>query len=397
MKKYGFYDDQHIVNEKDENSFSSIDEASAFLLNSLNNCFDIESNIQDGMVILPKWNISIYPRIDEMSEKIVTSHYYISSTEWDEPLFECSTGIGNTQKDALGMSQGSFLFGITDAIMHMINDENSKELQTEFAGHEHSWKVYVGNIVGMGQTPADIDADCYWNALRDQIAKRIGNRKLCYVKIYGANDGNGNIIGECRINNIKSDELSGIVADMVRKWDNTQFGSQKQFFMIKQNEETYIEYPFTISEIKDKTELAMKLFEKCETEEEYDKFPDTLLTITDGDSSLAWELYSFIPEICGSNAFNKLKYPETVLMNFCGETHKYYLTQLYSYYPIVDGVFRVLNRGILNDTNKTYREYISVSSVYSLICAAREKGRDLEADGGEMSTIYNPDDDYIVR
>lgn len=394
-KKYGFNDDHHVAKIPD-NSFTSIEEAEEFLLSHLHNCFPTESTIDNGIIHLPKWNISIQPSVAEMNDKVITTSYYISSPDWDETMYECSSGVGSDHHQAMGMSQGSFLFGIMDAIMKMIENENPYELKSEFAGNTHDWSTYIGNIVGMGDTPKECNPNVYWDAIKEHIAKRIGNQKICYIKIYGANIGNGEIIGECRINDTKSDELSEIIAEIVKTWGTTQFGSHKQFIILKQSEKTYIKQPFTKEEIYEKTELAMKMFEEADTQEKYDQFPEQLEAAV-GDKSLAWELYSFIPEICGQNAFDKIKYPETIMMNYNNEDHEYYTTQLFSYHAILRGVFATFDKGVLKDTNKTYREYIAVSSVSSVICSAKEQGYDIEENGGNFCTMYRPDDDYIVR
>lgn len=394
MKKYSYNDDHHVTKLPD-NSFASIEEAQKFLLEHLHNSFAVKDIVEDETIKLPDWNISIQPYVSEMNNNVITTNYYISSPDWDETLYECSTGMGSDHHQALGMSQGSFLFGIMDSISKMINNEFPHRLQSEFGGHVHNWSAYLGNIVGMGDVPNDSDPNVYWDALKEHIAKRIGNQKICYIKIYGANIGNGNIIGECRINDIKSEELSDIVAEIVKTWDTTNFGSHKQFVMLKQDDETYIEQPFTKADISNAAKSAMILFEKIK-DEEYEYFPQMLEELV-GDKNLAWELYAFIPEICAQNAFNKLNYPESIMMNYNDEKHEYYLTQLFSYCAIHRGVFETLDSGILQDTNKVYQEYISVSSICSVICSARESGRNLEEDGGSFAILYNFDDDYEVR
>ncbi len=393
MKKYGF--SNHHIKKLSDNSFSSKEEAQKFLLEHLHNAFPVKDIIENGTVELPEWNISIRPYAAELQDRAITTTYYISSPDWDEVLYECSTGIGSDQHHAMGMSQGSFLFGIMDTVMKMMNNDKPDRLESEFAGNKHNWSVYKGNIVGIGETPKNFASDSYWNALKDHIAKRIGNQKICYVKIYGANIGNGEIIGECRINDIKSNELSELVAEIVKTWGISQFGSHKQFIILKQDKETYIEQPFTKEDISKAVEAAMVLFEKIENEQ-YEQFPQMLEQLV-GDKNLAWELYSFIPEICAENAFNKLNYPETITIDYNNEKHQYYKTQLFSYYVIHDSVFNTLDNGILKDTNKVYSEYISVSSVYSVICSAKEQGENLEENNAVLNILYSFDNDYQAR
>lgn len=385
-------------NEKESaQDFASTEEAAEFLLRNLHGYFETEDIIEGNRLILPEWDISVIPGVAEIKKNLVNTYYYIQSPDWDRTLYECSVAVGADMHQAMGMAQGGFIFGIADAIKAMMHNENPRELETEFAGNTHKWKVYLGNIVGMGQVPDDTLADIYWEALREGIAKRIGNQKLCYVKIYGANIGDGNYTGECRINDIKIDELSGIVENMVKAWGTEQFGSHKQFFMIKQEKTTILDYPFTLEEIEDKTEIAMRLFEDCETEEEYEMFWKKLIQAV-GDKNLAWELYAFIPEICAQNAFDEIAFPETIAVYAPDGSTEYYKTQLASYYPILDGVFRTFNKGVLKDADKVYRQYISISSIWSVICSAKEQGYDLTQEkGGQLCIMFNPEDDYRVR
>lgn len=391
--------DLHDYSMKEENKdmdFQTTDEAAKYLLHQLHGCFETEDIIDGDRLILPEWNISVIPGVSEIRENFVNTYYYILFSDSDKELFECSVAIGADMHQAMGMAQGGFIFGIGNAIGAMMRDENAREFETEFAGNPHKWKAYLGNIVGMGKVPQETEADVYWKALWEGIAKRIGNQKLCYVKIYGANIGDGSYTGECRINDIKIDELSEVVEAMVREWGTTEFGSHKQFFMIRQEEETTLAYPFSYNELLDKTEIAMKLFEDCETQEEYEVFEQKLEQIV-GDKNLAWELYAFIPEICAQNAFDKINYPETIMLYNGGDSVEYYKTQLASYYAITDGVFRTFNKGVLKDTDKVYREYISVSSVWSVICSAKESGHDIEEENGQLCMMFNPEDDYTVR
>lgn len=388
--------DNNSIPMEGEADFNSLEEAEKFLLHQLHGCFETEDIIDGDRLILPEWRVSVTPKISQIGENIVHTYYYITSPDWDTTLFECSSAMGRDVRQALGMAQCGFTFGMANAIAAMVRGENAIELETEFAGNTHKWNVYLGNIVGMGKVPQEAASDVYWEALKEGIARRIGNQKLCYVKIYGANIGNGSYTGECRINDIKIDELSEVVEEMVKAWGTTEFGSHKQFFMIRQDERTILDYPFTADEIEEKTQTAMKMFEDCKTQEEYEVFEQSLERAV-GDKYLAWELYSFIPEICAQNAFDKIKYPETIMINICGKNTEYFKTQLASYYAILNGVFKTFGSGILNDADTVYRDYISISSVWSVICAAKEGGHDLEEERGQLNIVYSPEDDYIVR
>ena len=358
-------------------------------------CENTGARLEGGRVYFPEWNMYVRPEIMDLKSNMATVGYYLESADWDREIFECCSGLGQDTKTALGMAQGSFLFGILEALRMSAEGQTSEILESSFNGHTHSWDVSIGNIVGMGKTP-DQGADVYWKVLREGIIKRLGNQKICYVKVYAADIGNGNIEGECRINNIVSEELSDIIRSMVRKWHNSEFGSQKQFFILRQDKETMLPYPYTEKDIITKTETAMVLFEKCLYDgQPFEQYSDSLNEVI-GDSSLAYDLLHFIPEICAENAIPEPKYQETVTLLKDDRQYEIYRSQLASFYPISSGVFAALDKGVLRDANKVYKEYILRSSVCHALNGALSNGAKPE-DLVMASLIFNVGEDYEIR
>ena len=151
---------------------------------------------------------------------------------------------------------------------------------------------------------------------KEEIAKRLGNQRLCYVKIYGAKSP-GQVTAECRIGNVKSEELSGRMAKLVEQWDVKQFASLKQFFFIRQ--------------------------------EAYDSLPQRL-----------------------SEA-------------------------LRDYWPIRSALFELFDEGAFGeDADKVYRDYIGMSSIYSVISQVREKEGKLE-DCQLTMLIFQVGGDFEIR
>ncbi len=375
--------------------FSDSNEASKFLLQSINDCFNEKTTISDDSIIFPKWNISITPKVENLKENMATTIYRISLPEYDTDIYECSAAVGKDQKTAIGMAQGGFMFGVMDAVFNMLKNNSPKRLTTEFAGNKHNWNVYFSNVVSMGQNVDKTEFDFYWNLLKEHISKRIGNQKLCYIKVYTSNLGNGEVNCECRINDIPINEISDILAEIAKKWNVSAFASQKQFFIIKQDSETVIESPFKVRDIRNATVEAMKLFEACKTDDDYDTF-DIRLEKMLGDLSLASELYAFIPEICAENAFPEVKTSEQVDIYFEGRHNNCYKTQLASYYTIFTTVFEVFESGILNNVNEVYKNYISLSSLISALNSALKNGSRLE-DLSAPAVAYTMKDGYVLR
>ena len=136
-------------------------------------------------------------------------------------------------------------------------------------------------------------------------------------------------------------------------------------------------------------------FDKCETGEEYDRLIDKIGEKI-GDYDLAEELISFIPEICAERAFPDITYPEKVTIYFGDrEVNDFNKSQIGSYYRIKKIVNEEIDKGnILNDL---YHKYISVSSIYNVICSAKKDGVDLLEEKGSVAVCYGFSKFYKLR
>ncbi len=385
-------------NGKSVNAFSSLLQATTFLQKSICDCLDGPTEMRDDTIFLPKQNISLLARVVQLESTMATEEFFLSCPDWDRMIYECSSAIGADQKSAVGMAQGSFMFGLFSTIMAMLNKDNPRTFETEFIGQKHRFRVYLGDIIGMGETPEKkTEVEMYWSVLKDLIVQRIGNQKIVYIKIFGSNAGNGQITGECRINNIKSAELSAVVAKIVEQWGTTQFGSQKQFFLLEQEDETLLTSPLFEREVIQKTALAMKLYEQCKTKEDYEQYQSRLEEQV-GNKNLAQDLYMFIPEICLQVLLSKITFSEKLFFNRNGEKLTCYNTQLSSYTAIWNGVVEAVSGGTtFKDIQTLLEKFVSASATYNALSKALDDGAKLENLSGNFCTIYNVSDDYILR
>lgn len=353
---------------------------------------DTKTVLRDGVLSIPSWDVTVQAKLEQLDERGAVVYYYLESPQWDRPLFECSAGTGSSQKTAFGMAQGSFVFGFLDGVRSMAEDQPADQVQSEFAGKSHRWSVYRSNVVGMGATPDNQDTSFYWNLLKEGVLSRLGNQKLCYVKLYGAKF-NDSITSEVRVNDEISPELSAKLEEYVRTWVNKDFGSVKQLIFLKQQDATWTPYPHSPEALEGHVRTAISLYAKSTDQASYDRYVETLTELV-GDQSLAEELHSFLPEFCAENAFQNIDYGEALAIHQASQDQTVYKSQLYSYYPIRRALQKELG-GLV--TNELYRDYISMSSVYSVICQAKEKGADLNADGGRMMISFGFSEEYELR
>lgn len=392
MKFNLFNRHKHIEEEPKEVKSEPLDPKQA-LMKNLHELLEEENTIRGDQIIIPSWNMTIQPSIAQLSDQMVSLDFFIHNPAWDRTLYECSAALGKDQDQAMGMAVAGFLFCMMNGVRSMQSGQESYTLKTKFGGRSHLWHVYQSDLVGMGASPKKADTSMYWDLLNQDIIKHLGNQKLCYVKIF-ASKYKDQITGECRVNDIVSRELSQKVYEHTSKWKNEEFASYKQFFFFSQDQEGYVPYPYSYEQIRDFTRQAVRLFEESQTQEQYDQYVENLAAQI-GDSHLAEEFYSFLPELCAENAFPGIEYAESASLYQKEAATTYYKDQISSYYSIQRALFEGFESGEF--TTDIYRQYIAMSSIYSVICQAKEKGADLEKDGGRLALSYGFSETYEIR
>lgn len=371
-----------------------------YLINcSLHGMMMVEDEVRGNGIYIPKWDMMVIPEISQLVEQGIVLNFYIIAPKWGKQLFECCVGAGSDPRTNLGMATASFIFAFMQTMGRMEENENPRKFKTVFGGKTHSWEMFAGDIVGMGKSSGAVDTNIYWDALGEDIKKRLGNQKLCYVKIYGSKMGD-DIVGECRIDDVESPELSKKVAEMVSKWDAEGFCSQKQFFFIRQDEETLLPDIYSGEEgkklFKSRVIEAVNLMHEC-TNEEFENI-DNILASKLGDTTLAAECRLFLPEMCTQNAFSDASYSENMSF-FWPDNRKenVYKNQLADYYPIWDALFSAFSEGVFGEeTDVIYRELIGMSASYNSISQMLEKNKDLK--GACLTAIgFCVNDEFELR
>lgn len=376
--------------------------ADKHILNVLHKMLTERNVIKGDSLYCYKLDMTLTPMAVDLTERLVTIHFFMNSPKWGTELFECVSAMGKNPEQAINTACTSFVFSFIQGLEKMEKCEEPEPLETEFTGKNHKWKAYKSNLVGMGESVAAyVDSpDFYWRLLKDDVIKRLGNQKLCYVKIYVAKN-ESEIIGECRIDDIKSDELSELVAQSATNWDIQNFASQKMFFFIKQEDNTVTPYPYFgiegYNSLKEKIKIAMEMFLECDTDEQYDSLIQRMFEKL-SDKTLADECYSFIPEICAENAFGEIKYSEMLDIQRGNKPNFHcYKNQLSDYYRIQKAAMSLLSSGVFGDNaNKLYSKYIGYSAVGHGVSSITEAGNKL--DNVKMSAlVFSVSSDFEIR
>lgn len=353
------------------------------LHHSLHGMFAVEDVVKEDRIYLPDWNLTITPVVGELTPQSAILNFYIQHPDWGMTIYECCASPGKDTHTALGMATGSFLFGIMQGIGAMFAKENPRTMETQFAGKPHRFQVYLSDLVSISDAPQVNGVDAYWNLLKDDIQKRMGNQRFCYVKVYASKVGDKQIC-ECRINDIISPELSQKLTAATAHWPHTNFASHKQFFFIEQDPATIQPYPYW-GESGEKAFIgkvlkAVRLFYMARTQEEFDTLHDRMITELE-DATLATECRLFLPEICAERACaDKVTFSETVdLLLPDNEKVTVYKHQLADYYAMENTLFTAFGQGIFGEeTDDIFGDLANNSAIFNVLNQMLEKGSKLE-------------------
>lgn len=361
----------------------------------------------DSLYIAPL-QLIVRPVVNDCQERAVTLVFYMYSELWEKQLLEVSAGMGKDTKNALGFALSSFIFSFMEGLKYAAEHSEPRITESSFAGHTHRWETYLGNVVGTGKKIEQSEnnhAAFYWELLKDDIIKRLGNQTMVYVKIYAAKVGS-EIIGECRIDDIPVPALGKKVAETVKTWglpdDNNIFVSEKQFFFLVQQSETLLDLSYRgmagYEKIKADVTEYLRLFQAMKTQEDYDNLVNEAKKVID-DPLLCEECFAFLPEICARIAFqDKISFGDEAYISIeNGETVQVCLSQITDY-PILCNVIDDLfsNCAFGDATNELYENLILYSSIFNVISKMHEKGEtSFQVD--DFTQVFNMPEDFILR
>lgn len=370
------------------------------ILDTLSTGLKTPCSVEDGRLFVPEWQITVKPEVEQLENGAAVLYFHVYCPEWDEPLFETCAAYSKDDRTAVGMALSSFVFGFMQGLIAMLNNDHPQKLQSRFAGREHNWSVYKSDAVGMGENIGETNL---WGLLKEHITERLGNQKLCYVKVFaskavGKND--TQVLGEVRINDIPFPDLGDIVKRVAEEWNVERFASMKQFFFIKQSDNTTLPQSYSgingRMELTEKTKLALHMYLDCSSQEEFDALCGKLAEKT-GDITLAEELLAFLPEIAGENAFSQMRFSDKIMIARGDTKTEIFKSQLADYYPIQKTLFSLLSSGEFGErTDDLFRMLVGSSAVYGAVRKLSENGSKLE-DCRLTALLFNVSEDFVIR
>lgn len=358
----------------------------------LHGAFGVPDQVEEDCIYIPAWELRIYPEVTELEKDSVVLTFNLECPRWDRDINEVSAAKAQNPAMALNVICSGFVLSLGNAVSQLAQKQKGLPLETEFAGHKHRWQVYRGNVLSGGETPKLEDFELYWKLLKDDLAQRIGNQKLCVVKI--AVSKNGDVArGECRLNGVRIESLSRKVEAVAAQWPTKAFGLQRQFFLLEQEEETYLPGAPKADQLDQWVQETVRLYGAVHSKEEADALPEKLKELCGGDATLAKELQIYLPMGAAENAYRKLAYPETLTFDFGGRKETVFRSQLATFHPMQRALYWALQYKVFGEeTESLYHSLISASPLYQFIQKQSLEGKPVQDGMGVSMTISVPED-----
>jgi len=382
------------VKEEYEADVYNTEKAEKYALIMLSETMELQSRIEDRRIYCPDLDMTVTPRILKLSPQNAVLNFSVYSPKWGNEMQEQSSGLGNNTAEAVAVAVSSFVYSFVDGLVKMEKGENAgnkdtdTEIATIFGGKTHKWRAYFSDVVTIGDAPDVGGAYYYWNKLKKLILKRLGNQKVCYVRLY-LDRIKGDITGECRIDDEHSLELSMELVKEVAKWRPKSFASHKAYFFIRQDDETFLPYPYLGEEgrvkLRRKIKTAVDILYGTKPEDNDKLLPDLKKALD--DDILAEECYVFMSEMCAESAFRDVRYSEMVEIESEDKgVRTVYKNQLADYRQINGILFELLNEGVFGgNTDDIFRSFVDDSAIKNALLQIKESGKELR--GVSMNSI----------
>lgn len=382
----------------EEKQFERVEEI--ILEHFLHENLGMYAEVMDDHVYIPEWEMSIRVVVNGLKDKMANLGFYIHAPSFERELYEVSSGVGETLYSAVSNAMDGFLLCFMSGISKLQDEDVYEECFGEFLGKKTHWKVFNSDVVILGDKAENYHTFDFWKIFSSDIVKRLGDQDMVYVKLYGAKV-NGTAIGECRIGEVKIEELSKKMEEIVSAWDVDGFSSNKQFFFFKRVEEELPQNRYFgeegTQELKTNLIHAIQVFMQCDTEEKFDQY-ETFTQKYFDDLTLAYECKHFLPEICAEHAFQEdVTFSEEVV--FCYPDEKritLYKSQLSDYYDLKRLFFEILSEGLVEDADDVYRSFIAISAIYGVIEKVQKENEDFK--GAKFAPlVFNVEEDFQIR
>ena len=343
------------------------------ILMALHKALPVSTITHEG-VYIEEIDLKIDTHVPHVNGAVVQLVFVLKHKIFQEELIESVVGMGATFDEAIEQGVAYFIESALDSIIKALKNEGGEEVEARLLDTPHTFKLYKSNIIKQGNKVAGESID-FWQLLGENVTRRIGNKKIYFVKVYAAKTANS-VSCECRVNGLIYPNLTKELNEVAIGWEVGQgIYSEKQFFVLVQDEATYVPYSLTKKEVDSYTLSALLLYRECHSEEAYKKLFDKIFKACP-NKSLATDLYNFIPEIFTEIIFSDVHYSDEIVFIKGEERQNLFRHQLTTYDWIYNVVDRTIRAGYFEKSQVD--PIIRCSASLNSINDALSKGSEIE-------------------
>jgi len=375
------------------------------VLERLHTLINIENKIENEAVVIQKWNFKIFAAANVITTKAgycsMVINFTVTSPLLDSDFSEITTSVGRDEFDVMEKGILNFISCAFDSLRRLHENKFTEKFNTSFFGVEKKWNglfTSLNLVFTESNAHSDLSDTYFWDKLKEKILKRLGSRRTYFLKILLMKNKDSDIVAEFRINDCVDSELSSELKNMIENLWNKNFENAddvffaaKQFIIIHQENTNYIQYPYTNEQLTDYIRESINILTS-----NISKF-DKVVKIYEmtNDTSLAFDLYNFIPEIYAMNFFSNLKYSDIITLKKENNIEmKIYKSQSANF----ENINRIIGNLKSDDVFKSediFRKLILSTAIFSLTEQAEKNNIDMNKMTVELS--FSIPKNYHVR
>ena len=310
--------------------------------------------------------------------------FRIDRADFDEPVFEPQTSLGNSREKALTTAAEQFVTVLMSMVLSIGMKHKCEEMRTlenSFDGSRHIYEYPCTLPVGR-LSNSNAERECQpFDVVKDDLADYLGGRKYNWVKLFVGRTGES-VTCEARVNGVVIPELTDKLSEFADcDEDKTSINMEKQCILFIQSDETYKPPRHTFAEIKKCALKAVPILAEIHGDDSWDKGFAKINRITH-DPILTCEIIHYLPEAAAQIMFNEVK-TVTPITLYCGETEPLVInrTQLTAWCAASSAIedFYYTQKP---DSKYMFAIMNYLSSLYSVVCQIMEKHPDLQSLSG---------------
>lgn len=349
------------------------------------------SKFKDENLYLKDMDLTIEAHVSQINKTFIQVIFVLKNKVFDEDLFECIGANGENLNSAMENAIDNFLLTTLYVVTNALTNQKGEKFKVKYYDKVNEFTLYKNPIISQGNEKGVKTID-YWNLIRKEIEKRLGNKRIYYIKVYASKSGNLTNC-ECKINGKVNISISQIVNKYIDKWNiGEAIYYEKQSFILIQENKTYRPYSFSKMHINHIIMKVLDLYKKCDSEEKYNNLYTEIFNFCK-DSSLTTELFFFIPEIFCELMFSKVKYSEEIILLRGNEKIQLFKEQIMSYNFIYDMIEKTIKSGYFK--NEEITNIVFKSSLFNSINKALNSGNNIE-NLYMVPLAFNVDKNYKV-